>query len=132
MTCIIFMMSHSSFLEANAFNKELNVFVKENHLSNEELNEIIGRMNKIESINKKELKHELEKIGRFKPRKENRNNLYYIAKNKGFELIEEKETIRYNVVSKRKNRFIFERKMENNLRIREQKILFRKINNIII
>ena len=119
MTCIIFMMNHSSILEAESFNKELGLFVKENRLSHEELNEIIGRINKIENINKRELKQELEKIGKFRSLREKNNNLYLVIRNKGFELIEVEDSIMHNVISKKKNRIIYDRQLENNLRIRE-------------
>ena len=113
MTCIMFMMNHSSILGAESFNKELGLFVKENRLSHEELNEIIGR------INKRELKKELEKIGKFRCLKENKNNFYLTVRNKGFELIKKEESIMYNVISKKKDSIIYDRKPENNLRIRE-------------
>lgn len=113
------MMNHSSILEAESFNKELGLFVKENRLSHEELNEIIGRINKIENINKRELKQELEKIGKFRSLREKNNNLYLVIRNKGFELIEEEDSIMHNVISKKKNRIIYDRQLENNLRIRE-------------
>lgn len=117
MTCIIFMMSHSSILETKNFKNELNIFIKENNLSHEELNEIIGRLNKIGNLNKKELKTELEKIGKFKSTKN--PNIFYLIKNSDFELIYKKIYVIYGILDERENKFIFDKIMKNNLRIRE-------------
>ena len=117
MTCIIFMMSHSSILETKNFKNELNIFIKENNLSHEELNEIIGRLNKIGNLNKKELKTELEKIGKFKPTKN--PNIFYLIKNSDFELIYKKISVIYGISDKKENKLIVDKIMKNNLRIRE-------------
>ncbi len=69
-TCLVFTISYSSLFAGGGFDRQLNIFVEENNLSYEDIEQIILELNQIEGIKyNKQLKKGLRKIGKLKEKK---------------------------------------------------------------
>ena len=117
MTCIVFMMTYSSLLGTPGFSYKLSIFVDENNLTHEDINDLIVTINQIESQNNKKLTQELRKIGK---RKEKQKNREFLTSEKNQNIFLEKEK---NIQKNSKNigdiGIFLMKKSENNLRARE-------------
>lgn len=80
-TCMIFVINYSTILGSQNLNKNLNIFVNENNLSYEEIQQLITKLNQIDKIENKKLKKSLRKIGELR-NKNKKNNEIKIKLNK--------------------------------------------------
>jgi len=117
MTCIIFMMTYSSLLGTPKFTSKLNNFVNDNNLSYKDIDDIANEISKMNSDKNAVFARELKKIGK---RKKNENN----SKNEFHIITKINENIDFfdDIIRNRdlfQNDRIFEKRKENDLRIRE-------------
>lgn len=114
---IIFMMTYSSLLGTPKFTSKLNNFVNDNNLSHKDIDDIANEISKINSDKNDVFAKELKKIGKRKKIESNsRNEFHVITKiNENIDF--------FNDIIRNKNLFqndrFFEKRKENNLRIRE-------------
>lgn len=114
---IIFMMTYSSLLGTPKFTSKLNNFVNDNNLSHKDIDDIANEISKINSDKNDVFAKELKKIGKRKKIESNsRNEFHVITKiNENIDFFDD--------VIRNKNLFqndrFFEKRKENNLRIRE-------------
>ena len=114
---IIFMMTSSSLLGTPKFTSKLNNFVNDNNLSHKDIDDIANEISKINSDKNDVFAKELKKIGKRKKIESNsRNEFHVITKiNENIDFFDD--------VIRNKNLFqndrFFEKRKENNLRIRE-------------
>ena len=114
---IIFMMTYSSLLGTPKFTSKLNNFVNDNNLSHKDIDDIANEISKINSDKNDVLAKELKKIGKRKKIESNsRNEFHVITKiNENIDFFDD--------VIRNKNLFqndrFFEKRKENDLRIRE-------------
>ena len=114
---IIFMMTYSSLLGTPKFTSKLNNFVNDNNLSHKDIDDIANEISKINSDKNDVFAKELKKIGKRKKIESNsRNEFHVITK------INE-NIVFFDDVIRNKNLFqndrFFEKRKENDLRIRE-------------
>ena len=114
---IIFMMTYSSLLGTPKFTSKLNNFVNDNNLSYKDIDDIANEISKINSDKNDVFAKELKKIGK---RKKNENN----SKNEFHIITKINENIDFfdDIIRNRdlfQNDRIFEKRKENDLRIRE-------------
>ena len=98
-TCLLITINCSSLFGTAGLNKQLNVFVNENNLSNEEIQKILTELNQIEYTKyNKQLKKGLKKIGKLKEKEsEDKKILVSDESRKYFiEYIEDKNEIQEN------------------------------------
>ena len=116
---IIFMMTYSSLLGTPKFTSKLNNFVNDNNLSHKDIDDIVNEISKINSDKNDVFAKELKKIGKRKKIESNsRNEFHVITKiNENIDFFDD--------VIRNKNLFqndrFFEKRKENDLRIREWK-----------
>jgi hypothetical protein len=114
---IIFMMTYSSLLGTPKFTSKLNNFVNDNNLSHKDIDDIANEISKINSDKNDVFAKELKKIGKRKKIESNsRNEFHVITKiNENIDFFDD--------IIRNKNLFqndrFFEKRKENNLRIRE-------------
>ena len=114
---IIFMMTYSSLLGTPKFTSKLNNFVNDNNLSHKDIDDISNEISKINSDKNDVFAKELKKIGKRKKIESNsRNEFHVITKiNENIDFFDD--------VIRNKNLFqndrFFEKRKENDLRIRE-------------
>jgi len=114
---IIFMMTYSSLLGTPKFTSKLNNFVNDNNLSHKDIDDIANEISKINSDKNDVFAKELKKIGKRKKIESNsRNEFHVITKiNENIDFFDD--------VIRNKNLFqndrFFEKRKENDLRIRE-------------
>ena len=114
---IIFMITYSSLLGTPKFTSKLNNFVNDNNLSHKDIDDIANEISKINSDKNDVFAKELKKIGKRKKIESNsRNEFHVITKiNENIDFFDD--------VIRNKNLFqndrFFEKRKENNLRIRE-------------
>ena len=114
---IIFMMTYSSLLGTPKFTSKLNNFVNDNNLSHKDIDDIANEISKINSDKNDVFAKELKKIGkRNKIESNSRNEFHVITKiNENIDFFDD--------VIRNKNLFqndrFFEKRKENDLRIRE-------------
>ena len=114
---IIFMMTYSSLLGTPKFTSILNNFVNDNNLSHRDIDDIANEISKINSDKNDVFAKELKKIGKRKKIESNsRNEFHVITKiNENIDFFDD--------VIRNKNLFqndrFFEKRKENDLRIRE-------------
>ena len=114
---IIFMMTYSSLLGTPKFTSKLNNFVNDNNLSHKDIDDIANEISKINSDKNDVFAKELKKIGKRKKIESNsRNEFHVITKiNENIDF--------FDYVIRNKNLFqndrFFEKRKENDLRIRE-------------
>lgn len=114
---IIFMMTYSSLLGTPKFTSILNNFVNDNNLSHKDIDDIANEISKINSDKNDVFAKELKKIGKRKKIESNsRNEFHVITKiNENIDFFDD--------VIRNKNLFqndrFFEKRKENDLRIRE-------------
>ena len=114
---IIFMMTYSSLLGTPKFTSKLNNFVNDNNLSHKDIDDIANEISKINSDKNDVFAKELKKIGKRKKIESNsRNEFHVITKiNENIDFFDD--------VIRNKNLFqndrFFEKRQENDLRIRE-------------
>ena len=114
---IIFMMTYSSLLGTPKFTSKLNNFVNDDNLSHNDIDDIANEISKINSDKNDVFAKELKKIGKRKKIESNsRNEFHVITKiNENIDF--------FNDIIRNKNLFqndrFFEKRKENNLRIRE-------------
>ena len=114
---IIFMMTYSSLLGTPKFTSKLNNFVNDNNLSHKDIDDIANEISKINSDKNDVFAKELKKIGKRKKIESNsRNQFHVITKiNENIDFFDD--------VIRNKNLFqndrFFEKRKENDLRIRE-------------
>lgn len=114
---IIFMMTYSSLLGTPKFTSKLNNFVNDNNLSYKDIDDIANEISKMNSDKNAVFARELKKIGK---RKKNENN----SKNEFHIITKINENIDFfdDIIRNRdlfQNDRIFEKRKENDLRIRE-------------
>ena len=116
---IIFMMTYSSLLGTPKFTSKLNNFVNDNNLSHKDIDDIANEISKINSDKNDVFAKELKKIGKRKKIESNsRNEFHVITKiNENIDFFDD--------VIRNRNLFqndrFFEKRKENDLRIREWK-----------
>lgn len=114
---IIFMMTYSSLLGTPKFTSKLNNFVNDNNLSHKDIDDIANEISKINSDKNDVFAKELKKIGKRKKIESNsRNEFHVITKiNENIDFFDD--------VIRNRNLFqndrFFEKRKENDLRIRE-------------
>ena len=114
---IIFMMTYSSLLGTPKFTSKLNKFVNDNNLSHKDIDDIANEISKINSDKNDVFAKELKKIGKRKKIESNSwNEFHVITKiNENIDFFDD--------VIRNKNLFqndrFFEKRKENDLRIRE-------------
>ena len=114
---IIFMMTYSSLLGTPKFTSKLNNFLNDNNLSHKDIDDIANEISKINSDKNDVFAKELKKIGKRKKIESNsRNEFHVITKiNENIDFFDD--------VIRNKNLFqndrFFEKRKENDLRIRE-------------
>ena len=114
---IIFMMTYSSLLGTPKFTSKLNYFVNDNNLSHKDIDDIANEISKINTDKNDVFAKELKKIGKRKKIESNsRNEFHVITKiNENIDFFDD--------VIRNKNLFqndrFFEKRKENDLRIRE-------------
>lgn len=117
MTCIFFMMTHSSLLGTSGFSHKLSIFVAENNLSHEDIRDLITKINQIENANNKRLAQELKKIGKRREKEKQKDNLFLsFEKYQSIAFYEKSNNIPKNFGNVAA---FFMKKDENNLRILE-------------
>ena len=114
---IIFMMTYSSLLGTPKFTSKLNNFVNDNNLSHKDIDDIANEISKINSDKNDVFAKELKKIGKRKKIESNSRNEFHII-TKINENIDFFDDIIRNKNLFQNDRF-FEKRKENNLRIRE-------------
>ena len=114
---IIFMMTYSSLLGTPKFTSKLNNFVNENNLSHKDIDDIANEISKMNSEKNDVFAKELKKIGKRKKIESNsRNEFHVITKINGN--IDFFDDMIRNRDLFQNDRF-FEKRKENDLRIRE-------------
>ena len=114
---IIFMMTYSSLLGTPKFTSKLNNFVNENNLSHKDIDDIANEISKMNSEKNDVFAKELKKIGKRKKIETNsRNEFHIITKINGN--IDFFDDVIRNRDLFQNDRF-FEKRKENDLRIRE-------------
>lgn len=114
---IIFMMTYSSLLGTPKFTSKLNNFVNENNLSHKDIDDIANEISKMNSEKNDVFAKELKKIGKRKKIESNsRNEFHIITKINGN--IDFFDDMIRNRDLFQNDRF-FEKRKENDLRIRE-------------
>ena len=114
---IIFMMTYSSLLGTPKFTSKLNNFVNDNNLSHKDIDDIANEISKINNDKNDVFAKELKKIGKRKKIESNsRNEFHVITKiNENIDFFDD--------VIRNRNLFqndrFFEKRKENDLRIRE-------------
>jgi len=114
---VIFMMTYSSLLGTPKFTSKLNNFVNENNLSHKDIDDIANEISKMNSEKNDVFAKELKKIGKRKKIESNsRNEFHVITKINGN--IDFFDDVIRNRDLFQNDRF-FEKRKENDLRIRE-------------
>ena len=114
---IIFMMTYSSLLGTPKFTSKLNNFVNENNLSHKDIDDIANEISKMNSEKNDVFAKKLKKIGKRKKIESNsRNEFHVITKINGN--IDFFDDVIRNRDLFQNDRF-FEKRKENDLRIRE-------------
>ena len=114
---IIFMMTYSSLLGTPKFTSKLNNFVNDNNLSHKDIDDIANEISKINSDKNDVFAKELKKIGKRKKIESNSRNEFHVI-TKINENIDFFDDVIRNKKLFQNDRF-FEKRKENDLRIRE-------------
>ncbi len=81
-TCLMFTISFSGLFGTMNINKQLNLFVNENNLTHEEIQQIIHELNQLEGTGyNKKIKKGLKKIGRLKEKEAHEGKFPSVIKN---------------------------------------------------
>ena len=114
---IIFMMTYSSLLGTPKFTSKLNNFVNDNNLSHKDIDDIANEISKINSDKNDVFAKELKKIGKRKKIESNSRNEFHVMTkiNENIDFFDDVIRIKNLFQNDR----FFEKRKENDLRIRE-------------